>query len=186
MTMLSNTANELLQNNQQQVTAAVESAREQADVLIQAASDFAEFTQQQQRVLNETVAREIASLNELTSKTSEELNHATEAMQSAAATLDQNLDGALDRTFSAFDKELADITQHLSGTIAQVRDNTEVVPELLMRAQKQYETTLNTLNAQTSQYIESMKKLNRYIQERMGDMTVAESKAGSKKDETEM
>jgi methyl-accepting chemotaxis protein len=68
------------------------------------------------------------------------------------------MDEALSRTFEAFDSNLASITEHLSGTIAEVRDTTEAVPYLIRQSQREYSKILEQLSEQTQQYNETIKQ----------------------------
>ena len=63
----------------------------------------------------------------------------------------------MNNTFSAFDTGLAEITQHLSGTIADIRETTESVPHLILKSQKQCEETLKTLEEQTDIFVQTMR-----------------------------
>ena len=75
--------------------------------------------------LVEAVDKEVSGLSNFAGQTTSEIQSATAGMENAAKLLDKNLDDVLDRTFTSFDSSLTDISQHLSGTIADVRDTTE-------------------------------------------------------------
>jgi methyl-accepting chemotaxis protein len=158
MDILSKTASTVLENSQQQLEDAVATAQEQTESMIQITNDYVEFVQSQQGLLVEAVKGEVGALAGFAGQTTDEIRKATEAMDNAAKLLDQNMDEALSRTFEAFDSNLASITEHLSGTIAEVRDTTEAVPYLIRQSQREYSKILEQLSEQTQQYNETIKQ----------------------------
>ena len=75
-------------------------------------------------------------------------------------------DDVLDRTFTSFDSSLTDISQHLSGTIADVRDTTEALPHVIRESTKQYEAVLAKLTSQTQSYLDAMEKLTALVEQK--------------------
>lgn len=177
MQMLANTAAQLSDDNSQQLTALAKTAsaqleqlsnttdavlknsQRQSDALMQTSKDFVEFAQKEQEILSGAVRAEVTQLNGFVVQTADGLQKASDSMEKAAQTLDQNLDQSLTRTFDTFDQNLSDITQHLSGTIADVRDTTDALPRVMMEAQKQYKGVLDSLRIQTESYMQEMQKM---------------------------
>ena len=165
MTVLSDAANNVMQNSQQQIEAAIAATQTQSDALMQATNDFADFVQQEHKKLVDAVDKEVSGLSNFAGQTTNELQSATAGMENAAKLLDKNLDDVLDRTFTSFDSSLTDISQHLSGTIADVRDTTEALPHVIRESQKQYEAVLAKLSSQTQSYLDAMEKLTTLVKQ---------------------
>ena len=125
MSVISEAANNVMQNSKQQIEEAIKATQAQSDALMQATNDFSDFVQQEHKKLVEAVDKEVSGLSNFAGQTTSEIQSATAGMENAAKLLDKNLDDVLNRTFTSFDSSLTDISQHLSGTIADVRDTTE-------------------------------------------------------------
>ena len=165
MTILSAAANNVMQNSQQQITAAIEATQAQSDALMQATNDFADFVQKQNQKLVDAVDKEVTGLSNFAGQTTNELQSATAGMENAAKLLDKNLDDVLSRTFDSFDSGLTDISQHLSGTIADVRDTTEALPHVIRESQQQYKAVFAQLTSQTQSYLDAMEKLTELVKQ---------------------
>ena len=171
MTVISEAANNVMQNSQQQIEAAIAATQTQSEALMQATNDFADFVQQEHRKLVDAVDKEVSGLSNFAGQTTNELQSATASMENAAKLLDKNLDEVLDRTFTSFDSSLTDISQHLSGTIADVRDTTEALPHVIRESQKQYETVLAKLTSQTQSYLNAMEKMTALVKQNLPVVT---------------
>ena len=170
MRQLSAAANAVMQNSQQQITAAITATQTQSDSLMQATNDFVEFVQQEHQTLVQAVNKEISGLSNFAGQTTSQMQSATAGMENAAKLLDKNLDDVLGRTFDSFDKNLADISQHLSGTIADVRDATDALPHVLNESQKQYQTVLAQLVKDTQSYSAAMNQLTAAINKKLSSL----------------
>lgn len=167
MGLLSDAASSIVDSSKQQIAATIAAAEAQSETLMQTTNDFVDFVKEQNQIFTDAVKQEVSGITSLATQTTGGLDRAAASIETAAQTLDKNLDTALDRTFTAFDTGLTEITQHLSGTIAEVRDTTESVPHLIAKAQKQYDAALTALAAQTQQYIDTMKVLTEEVQRKM-------------------
>ena len=170
MGQLSAAANAVMQNSQQQITAAITATQTQSGSLMQATNDFVEFVQQEHQTLVQAVNKEISGLSNFAGQTTSQMQSATAGMENAAKLLDKNLDDVLGRTFDSFDKNLADISQHLSGTIADVRDATDALPHVLNESQKQYQTVLAQLVKDTQSYSAAMNQLTAAINKKLSSL----------------
>lgn len=166
LTQLSKTTDAVLQNSQQQIDAAITATQAQSDALMQTSKDFVSFVQKEQTALADAVQAELAQLQGFASQTTTGLQKASDSIENATKTLDQNMEQSLERTFNTFDQNLADITQHLSGTIADVRDTTDALPRVMMDAQKQYKGVLESLRIQTERYMQELQKATEEIRKR--------------------
>ena len=170
MRQLSAAANAVMQNSQQQITSAITATQTQSDSIMQATNDFVEFVQQEHQTLVQAVNKEISGLSNFAGQTTSQMQSATAGMENAAKLLDKNLDDVLGRTFDSFDKNLADISQHLSGTIADVRDATDALPHVLNESQKQYQTVLAQLVKDTQSYSAAMNQLTAAINKKLSSL----------------
>lgn len=166
MSVISEAANNVMQNSKQQIEEAIKATQAQSDALMQATNDFSDFVQQEHKKLVEAVDKEVSGLSNFAGQTTSEIQSATAGMENAAKLLDKNLDDVLDRTFTSFDSSLTDISQHLSGTIADVRDTTEALPHVIRESQKQYEAVLAKLTSQTQTYLDAMEKLTALVEQK--------------------
>ncbi len=166
MSVISEAANNVMQNSQQQIEEAIKATQAQSDALMQATNDFSDFVQQEHKKLVEAVDKEVSGLSNFAGQTTSEIQSATAGMENAAKLLDKNLDDVLDRTFTSFDSSLTDISQHLSGTIADVRDTTEALPHVIRESTKQYEAVLAKLTSQTQSYLDAMEKLTALVEQK--------------------
>ena len=166
MSVISEAANNVMQNSKQQIEEAIKATQAQSDALMQATNDFSDFVQQEHKKLVEAVDKEVSGLSNFAGQTTSEIQSATAGMENAAKLLDKNLDDVLDRTFTSFDSSLTDISQHLSGTIADVRDTTEALPHVIRESTKQYEAVLAKLTSQTQSYLDAMEKLTALVEQK--------------------
>ncbi len=157
--LLSGACTNIVETSRLQIASTVAVAEAQTESLIQTTNDFVEFVQQQNQTFTDAVKQEISGITSHAVQATSGLDKAAASMEASAKLLDKNLDTVLTRTFNEFDRGLAEITQHLSGTIADVRDTTESVPYLIAKAQTQCEDTLKVLSDQTQKYTDAMTKL---------------------------
>ena len=157
--LLSGACTNIVETSRLQIASTVAVAEAQTESLIQTTNDFVEFVQQQNQTFTDAIKQEISGITSQAVQTTAGLDKAAASVEASAKLLDKNLDTALTRTFNEFDRGLAEITQHLSGTIADIRDTTESVPYLISKAQTQCEDTLKVLSDQTQKYADAMTKL---------------------------
>ena len=187
------TVDQMADHCQEQVTLVAQSARAQLEELSQAANQQASglselsdrvaagmqqagdrMTDGMKRIagsmtseMKQAAAGMTESMQQASANVTAEMKQASAGMERAAKVLDQDLDQALDRTFTSFDKNLTDIAQHLSGTIADVRDATEALPHVIRESQKQYQTVLKELTDETRNYTAAMAQLTQRVQREM-------------------
>lgn len=170
MDVLSKACVSIVESSQQQIASTVAAAEAQTETMMQTTNDFVEFVQQQNQIFTDAVKQEVEGITNQATQTTAGLDRAAASVETAAQLLDKNLETALSRTFTEFDTGLSEITQHLSGTIADVRDTTESVPHLIVDAQKRCEDTLKALAEQTEKYTASMKKITEEVQKMLNSV----------------
>ena len=77
------------------------------------------------------------------------MGRSSDAMAEASKNLTNNLDGAMERTYRQIDKQLADVVTHLSGTISEIQDVSEKVPQVI-------EMSAEQLHKQTNEYLRTV------------------------------
>lgn len=170
MDVLSKACVSIVESSQQQIASTVAAAEAQTETMMQTTNDFVEFVQQQNQIFTDAVKQEVEGITNQATQTTAGLDRAAASVEAAAQLLDKNLETALSRTFTEFDTGLSEITQHLSGTIADVRDTTESVPHLIVDAQKRCEDTMKALTEQTEKYTVSMKKVAEEVQKMLNSI----------------
>lgn len=109
-----------------------------ADTFRQKISEEIDLVAQQAEVQNTAIAdaakKEIQSILTLSSSTTGDMDRAAQELGAVSKQLNGQLQQSLQTTFDIFDQELADITKHLSGTIAEVDSTTGRVPKVVASA----------------------------------------------------
>ena len=165
------TVDQMADHCQKQVICVSQSAKAQLEELSQAAnqqaSGLSELSDRVAAGMQQAGDRMAEKIQQAAAGVTAEMKQASAGMERAAKVLDQDLDQALNRTFISFDKNLTDIAQHLSGTIADVRDATEALPHVIREGQKQYQTVLKKLIDETRSYTAAMAQLTQQMQREM-------------------
>lgn len=119
---------------------------------------------EQQKAVEQQLQTQITAISNWTENEATDLSEAAQSIENAAKQFHEDADNSLQRTFDMFDTSLAQITSHLAGTIADVRDTTENVPHLIRQSQKEYEKVLAKLTEQTEKYTKAMEQLVANVQ----------------------
>lgn len=82
----------------------------------------------------DAVKKQLVEINNVSSNNASELEKAAQNLKNVSEELTSGLEVAFTRTFNAFDKELEEITMHLSGTIKEVEKETAKVPKTVIDA----------------------------------------------------
>ena len=82
---------------------------------------------------------QINNIDKMSDAISTDMTDAAEKLSNASHHLNKDLEGSLRGTFEIFDQELAQITKHLSGTLAEVKDTTDRVPKVIEAAYEELE-----------------------------------------------
>lgn len=88
----------------------------------------------QNTAIADAAKKEIQSILTLSSSTTSDMDRAAQELGAVSKQLNGQLQQSLQTTFDIFDQELADITKHLSGTIAEVDSTTGRVPKVVASA----------------------------------------------------
>lgn len=83
------------------------------------------------KLLSETAKNEIQAILDLSNTQTSDMDRAAQELAKVSQQLDGQLLNSLNITFNEFDRNLAEITQHLSGTIAEVESTTGRVPQVV-------------------------------------------------------
>ena len=88
-----------------------------------------------------------ANLSSMLASTRSEIEAAGKELSVAATGLDDKLKKSLDSTFEAFDSNMAQITGHLSVTVADIKETTERVPGLILSACEGMQASFDNLES---------------------------------------
>ena len=147
---------------------------------------LAEKAQEQNTALGEAARQEIQSISELSTGTTSDIERAARELGEASKQLTENMQKSLTDTFDVFDRELAVISRHLSGTIADIDDTTERVPKVVNTAYKKMEEAFNEMHGQMMTMIRNneiiqanMEALEKIVREKTELKTDGEESAES-------
>ena len=95
--------------------------------------------------LAEACKKQIDQIVNISSSTAGDMEKATQELSKVSRDLNNQLANSLNTTFGIFDKNLADISQHLSGTIQQIDNTIENVNKSTDRVPKTVSAAYDTL-----------------------------------------
>lgn len=102
------------------------------------------------------IENDIQVIHTSTKVLSEDLENAAKKFATETKNLDTGLENSLNRTFDIFDKDLSNISQHLSGTISEMREITEAVPKVLSETEQAHLDAMDSLTRTTIAASEKM------------------------------
>ena len=109
----------------------------------------------------EALKKKFEEINTVTAAISDGLDKSTADITNAAKELNSASMLRLKDTFEVFDKSLADITRHLSGTITEVQNTTAQVPKVVSAAYDGMENSFNDMQKGLEEMTEAMLVLRR-------------------------
>lgn len=109
---------------------------------------------------NEDFTRNIVTMTEKMNTTTEQLGITASDLGTTAKGFHGQLKKNLLDTFEVFDKELADICSHLSGTISDIESTTGRVPRVVAEAYKGMENGISEMEEQMLDLIKQISELN--------------------------
>lgn len=109
----------------------------------------------------EVAKKEIQDIMNLSNSATGDMDRAAQELARVSQQLNGQLLNSLNTTFDAFDKNLADITRHLSGTIAEVDSTTERVPQVVSAAYEGMEKSLTKMQDDLENLVHAMDILRR-------------------------
>ena len=120
----------------------------------------ANLVQMQKAAFNQIQQADV-QLMERVESVSTQMHAASEHLSSTSDDLSNNLGKAMTQTYQEIDRQLAEIVQHLSGTIADIRDVTETVPNMLRISSEQTRKSMDDyLKMLTKSQEELLKSFN--------------------------
>lgn len=109
----------------------------------------------------EAAKKQIDEVVSIASSTTGDMDRAAHELGEVTKQLNNNLAVSLNNTFDIFDKNLADISKHLSGTISEVRDTTDRVPETVRAAYDGMEKSFTEMRKNLDGMIHTMDVMQR-------------------------
>ena len=117
----------------------------------------------------EVAKKQIEEITHITDGYVNDLNNASSTLAAVANNLHVDMENTLKNTFTVFDKELAEICKHLSGTLSIVEETTGQVPEIVVEAydgmNKSFGNMRDTLEKMSDNISEMQKVLSVKIEE---------------------
>lgn len=105
--------------------------------------------------------QQIQDILNLSNSATGDMDRATQELAKVSQQLNGQLLNSLNKTFDIFDKNLAEITKHLSGTIAEVENTTERVPQVVSAAYEGMEKLLIKMQDELETTVHAMEVLRR-------------------------
>ena len=115
------------------------------------------------KAISEAAKKQIENIINVSSTATSDMNSAARELGKISAQLNGQLNKSLTDTFDLFDKELAEITKHLSGTIAEVDSTTERVPKVVMSAYDGMQKSFEEMEKNIGKLVHSIETLRRKI-----------------------
>ena len=112
----------------------------------------------------EAARQEIQSISKMANSTSGEMERAAQKLSTVSNELGNKLQNSLQATFNIFDKELSEISVHLSGTISGIENTTERVPKVVALAYENMEKSFKEMNGQIQNMIQLHEDLQKQIE----------------------
>ena len=109
----------------------------------------------------EAAKKQINEVISIASSTTGDMDRAAHELGEVTKQLNNNLAVSLNNTFDIFDKNLADISTHLSGTISEVRDTTDRVPETVRAAYEGMEKSFTEMRKNLDGMVHTMDIMQR-------------------------
>lgn len=109
----------------------------------------------------EAAKQQIQDILNLSSAASGDMDRASKELARVSQQLNGQLLNSLNATFDTFDKNLTEITRHLSGTISEVESTTKRVPQVVSAAYEGMEKSLIKMQDDLESMVHSMDVLRR-------------------------
>lgn len=140
-----------------------ETSRKQIEDIREMSASLNEKMRQSLSEIAETSKKQIESIETATASISADLDKSADNLTKAAQLLNDNSSAKLNETFDIFDKNLADISRHLSGTISQVEATTGQVPKVVSAAYEGMEGSFERMQEELRLMVRGMDALKRTI-----------------------
>ena len=111
--------------------------------------------------LAEAIKQQIHDILHLSNTATGDMDKAAQELAQVYQQLNGQLNKSLSTTFDIFDKNLSDITRHLSGTIAEVDSTTQRVPQVVSAAYEGMEKSLTKMQDDLETLVHSMDVMRR-------------------------
>lgn len=113
------------------------------------------------KAIADAAKQQIQDILNLSNSATGDMDRAAQELARVSQQLNGQLLNSLNTTFDTFDKKLAEITRHLSGTIAEVDSTTERVPQVVSAAYEGMEKSLTKMQDDLETLVHSMDILRR-------------------------
>lgn len=119
------------------------------------------------RKLTETTEKQIQLLNDVNASVNSELGKTTSELSKVVGALNTDLQTVLNKTFDSFDTNLADITQHMAGTISNMQATTDKISTTLGRMPQVLDAAMGTIDSTITEmqkgFEANNKQINSYV-----------------------
>lgn len=166
------------------VKESVSSIKEVNEVMAEGTKKTTDLVEAFMREMREFNNSEIQRMEEHMSVAGERMNAAAEKLAGEYEKLQSDIDITMSRTFSQFDKEMANITSYIGSALDEVNGNTEKMPivvnrifDKLKEETEKYILKVTDINESLNKAAEDMSRTSRRISEHLSSI---QNKAGEK------
>lgn len=131
------------------------------NVIVEALGNVTRKTEDCMTKISEVAQRQIDAIVETSNGLTSSMDNSTKELSMAASTLNNKMEQRVLETFEVFDKELSEIVQHLSATIADIREITRRVPRTVNEAYEGMKGGFKEMEASVKNMSDSMERLRR-------------------------
>ena len=114
--------------------------------------------------LADKLKHNLSYMTEGIEKTTTQFGESAIVLGNVTKELNKQLEKSLENTFVLFDRELADICTHLSGTISEVESTTERVPDIVSTAYEGMEKCMKEMETQMINLVTQIAEIENQIQ----------------------
>lgn len=128
------------------------------------------------KTMSDSAVEQMKAISQFTETTSADMDSAAKKLYEASRQYNGQLQYAIDSTFEEFDKNLAEISLHLSGTILEINEATGRVPKVVDTAYEGMEKTLRNLQCEMNALVDIMKSMEKELLRTSEEISKRESK----------
>ena len=121
------------------------------------------------RNLSDVVTRiknNILSMIDLNNNIAASITDAASGLDKAANNLNSGMESSIKSTFVTFDKEISVIMRHFSGTLSQMREQIDAVPEIVNGVYGDMDDKFEQMQMKLDQYLDYTDRLQRNVEQK--------------------
>lgn len=126
--------------------------------------EFTNLTRENVQYINQNSNEQMKTVNQYIGSICGQLDKSTKQLKDVIKQMNGQLANSLNQTFGLFDKNLAEITTRLSGTILEVNNTTQRVPGVVKASYEEIEKTFDVVNEEMKLLVLAMQELRKNLE----------------------